>query len=79
VPFCSQATSPAAINRLMDKIDSFFNTDMCVLLLVKVKAPGAEQPEQSDNNQINRYDIVQQARHGQNEYAGDKRNQRGDT
>jgi hypothetical protein len=45
--------------------------------LPEVIVAGAEQPEQSDNNQINRNDVVQQTRHGQYEYAGDKRNQRG--
>lgn len=36
----------------------------------------AEQPEQPDDDQVDRNDVIQQARHREDEHAGDQRNQR---
>lgn len=46
-------------------------------LLADMKNTPAKQPDQTDNNQIYRDDVVQQPRHNQNENAGNQRNQRG--
>jgi hypothetical protein len=42
-------------------------------------ASGAKQSQQSDDDQVKGYDIVQQLGHDENENAGDKRYQRADT
>jgi len=47
--------------------------------LLQVKSTGAEESEQSDDDQIDGDDIVQQARYHQNKYASDKRNEWADT
>src|SRR4051812_33069462 len=45
---------------------------------LEVEAARAEEPEQADEDEINRDDVIQHARHDKDEDAGQKRNQRGE-
>jgi len=46
---------------------------------MKVEIPAAEQTEQPDDDQVDRDDVIQEARNGENQYAGDERDERRNT
>lgn len=49
-----------------------------MLLRPQMKRSGAEKPDQSNDDQIDRDNIVEHARHDQNQDAGKQRNNRGE-